>query len=92
MQTDIVIRSHCREDGTRRFSLHFIPDEPPLCELPTLRQAVMLCRYMNGGIMGMDEREAVLVSLDVEASAFRKAQRSRRKSDKLAREETPDSR
>ena len=75
MQNDIILRSHTSDKGTRRFSLHFGPGEPALCELPTLRQAVMLCRYMNGGIMGQDEREAVLVSLDVEAGAFRKAQR-----------------
>lgn len=75
MQNDIIIRCNTSDKGTRRFSLHFGHDEPPLCELPSLRQAVMLCRYMNGGIMGQDERESVLVSLDVEAGVFRKAQR-----------------
>ena len=75
MQNDIIIRCHTSDKGTRRFSLHFGHDEPPRCELPSLRQAVMLCRYMNGGIMGQDERESVLVSLDVEAGVFRKAQR-----------------
>lgn len=79
MKSDIIIRSKTSDKGTRRFSLHFGPDEPALCELPTLRQAVMLCRYMNGGLMGQEERDAVLVSLDVEAGAFRKAQRTKGK-------------
>ena len=81
MKADVFIRCNYSETGTRSFSVYFGPDESPLCVLPTLRQASLLCRYLTGGNMNRSEREAVLVSLDVEASAFRKAQRSRRKSE-----------
>ena len=77
------IRSHCDENGKRSFSIHFIvdaighgDDAPALCTLPTLEQAAMLCRYINGGNMDKQERDSVSVALQVEAKAYRKRKKT----------------
>lgn len=79
MNSSAFIRSRCDENGKRSFSIHFIvdaishgDDAPALCTLPTLEQAAMLCRYINGGNMDKQERESVSVALNVEAKAYRK--------------------
>ena len=85
MNDNIFIRRHVHEDGGRSYSVHFVfdsigrDDDPPvLCELPTLEQAASLARYINGGGMSREEREAVHVALSVEGERFRKAHRANR--------------
>ena len=82
MNSSAFIRSHCDESGKRSFSIHFIvdaisrgDDAPALCTLPTLEQAAMLCRYINGGNMDTQERESVSVALMGEERAYRKKQK-----------------